>query len=407
MKNLFKPLTALGSAALLSLGLAAHAQEQKPITIGVLTDLSGVFSDETGEGSVVAAQIAIDAFGGAVKGRPIRFLTADHQHNPEVGSNIARQWIDQEQVDLILDVPNSSVLLAVQEVVRTSPHTLLIASGGQTGAFANEACSPYGFQWTTNSFATSSGLAGLAEAPDAKKWFFIQADYAYGDSVTKDLSAAVQGQGGEVVGLVKHPLNNNDFASYILQAQASNADVVALISSGADLANVLKQAAEFGVTQKLATTNLFVTTVKSVGLDLVKGLIVSDAWYWNATLETAEWSAEFRKRHSKSQAPTAVQIGVYSAVNHFLKSVDAASGTDRDSILEMFRTTPVNDVFVQDGKVREDGLMAHDMVILQARTPEDLIGGDDWDVFTILQTIPGDQVYEDLSRSRCPLLRKG
>ncbi|MHC0054593.1 ABC transporter substrate-binding protein [Actibacterium sp. D379-3] len=398
-----RAIIASAAAMSLLLGHPAAAQDKDHVTVGVLTDMSGIFSDITGEGSVLAAKMAIDAFGGEVAGRPIRLLVGDHLHKPEVGSNIARQWIDEENIDAIVDLPNSSVLLAVVEVARDKGHAVILAAGGQTSRFANEACSSFGFQWVTNSYATAHGLAGLATEEGARKWFLIQPDYAYGDAVAKDISAAVTDVGGEIVGLIKHPLNTSDYASYILQAQASGADVIALLNSGADLVNALKQTAEFGVTQKLVTSNLYPITARAVGLDTVKGLISSDGYYWNQSEEAAKWSAEFMSRHSKGQAPSAVQIGVYSAVTHFLKAFEAAETKDRDGISNAMRALPVNDQFVSDGIARADGLMVHDMLLMQAKAPDEAASG--WDVFNILRRIPGDQAYADLSTSLCPLVK--
>lgn len=403
MRNIRNLALSVGSAIALSIGASAYAQDAKPVTIGVLTDMSGIFSDFTGEGSVLAAQMAIEDFGGKVAGRPIRLLTGDHLHKPEVGSNIARQWIDEEDVDAIVDLPNSSVLLAVHEVSRNSGHSVVIAAGGQTSKFANEACSNFGFQWVTNSYATAHGIAGLAKSPETNKWFLIQPDYAYGEAIAKDISNAVTDVGGEIVGLVKHPLNNSDFASHILQAQASGANVIALLNSGTDLVNTLKQASEFGVTQRLVTSNLFPTNARAVGLELAQGLVTVDGYYWDQSETAAEWSEKFMARHSKGNAPSGLQIGVYSGVTHFLKAFEVAGDKDRDSITDAMRSMPVNDQFVSNGVVRPDGLMMHEMLLLRVKKPEE--SKSDWDVFDVLESVPGEQAFSDLSQSRCPLLK--
>lgn len=390
--------------ALLTATSTSQAADSGRVSIGVLTDISGIYADITGEGSVLAAQMAIDAFGGKVAGKEIKLLVGDHQHKPEIGSTIAREWIANDNVDAIVDLPNSSVLLAVQEIVRERGNALIFASGGQTSRFNGQACSPYGFQWTTNSYATTHGLASLAQQPDAKKWFFVQADYAYGESVAKELGEAVVSKGGEVVGTVKHPLNTADFASYILQAQNSGADVITFISAGSDLTNALKQSSEFGVSQKLTTSSLYVSTVKAVGLELVQGLISSDGYYWDQSPAAAEWSREFMKRHSKGAAPTAVHVGVYSGVLHYLKAVDALKTTNRDQVAEYLKSNAINDEFVTNGTLREDGIMVHDSLVMQAKAPAESSG--EWDVFTILQRVPGDQAYLPLSESECPLVRK-
>lgn len=405
MPKLRTALAALSFAIAIGAWTDAHPQEKKPITIGVLTDLSGVYSDLTGKGSVLAAQLAIDKFKGEVDGRPIKLLSADHLHKLELGSSIVRQWLDVDKVDAIVDVPNSGILLAVQEIVRKADRGVIIASGGQTSRFTNEACSPYGFQWTSNSTAIARGLATMAQAPDAKTWFLIQPDYAFGDAIAKDLEVAIPANGGKVLQKIKHPLNNADFGSHLLQAQASKANVVAFLNAGSDLANSLKQADDFGIakSQKLATSSLFITTVKAVGLDLTKGLIAANGYYWDQSPEARQWSQAFIAK--SGVAPTAFQIGVYSGVLHYLKAVEQAWSDDREKIVAAMRAMPVNDEFVKSGKAREDGAMVSDMLLLQVKSPAESKG--EWDFFKILRTIPGDQAYGPLSESRCPLLKNG
>ena len=373
------------------------------ITVGVLNDQSGPYADITGKGSVTAAQMAIDDFGGSVLGKPVKLTFADHQQKVDVATSIARRWLDNDKVDLIVDVPNSGILLAVQEVVRNKSG-ILIAAGGGTSKFTSDACSPYGFMWVYDSYALANSMGRAVTQQGGKTWFFLPVDYAWGEALSGDLTPAIAAEGGKVVGSVKTPLNTSDFSSFLLQAQASKADVVALLNAGADTINSIKQANEFGLTkggQRLATGLFFLNDAHSLGLKVSQGLIVADGYYWDRTPETRAWAERFLKLHGKM--PSSIQMGVYSAVLHYLQSVAAAGSDDRDAIAKKMRELPVHDPMVPNGKVREDGIMLHDILLLQAKKPEESKG--EWDLFKILKVSPGEQAFRPISQGNCPYLK--
>jgi branched-chain amino acid transport system substrate-binding protein len=373
------------------------------ITVGVLNDQSGPYADTTGKGSVVAAQMAIDDFGGSVLGKSIKLLSADHLEKVDVGTAITRKWLDVDKVDLIVDVPNSGILLAVQEIVR-SKSGILIAAGGGTSRFTDDACSPYGFMWVYDSYALANSMGRAVTKGGGKSWFFLAVDYAWGEALSTDLTAAIKASGGTVVGSVKTPLNTADYSSFLLQAQASKADVVALLNAGQDTINSVKQANEFGLpqSQRLATGLFYLGDAHAVGLSIAQGLIVSDGYYWDRSPETRTWAERFQKRMGKM--PASPQMGVYSAVLHYLKSVAAAGTDDRDAIAAKMRELPVNDPMVPDGHVRADGTMLHDILLLQVKKPEESKG--EWDLFNILSATPGELAFRPLDQSKCPLVGK-
>ncbi|MCW5719576.1 MAG: ABC transporter substrate-binding protein [Devosia sp.] len=389
-------------AMMVALTTAAHAQMANDgIKIGVLTDQSGVFSSLAGAGSVVAANMAVEDFGDKF-GVPVQVVSADHQNKADVGTQIARQWYDVEGVDVIVDVPNSSVVLAVQELAREKDR-MLIASGSGTAALTNESCSPNGMHWTWDTYAVavSTGKAMVEQGGD--KWFFLTADYAFGHTMQKDVTAVVEGAGAQVVGSVVAPLNTADFSSYLLQAPAAGANVIALANGGTDTINSLKQAQEFGLNQqaRLAGLAIFLTDVHSIGLDAAQGLYLTTGFYWDRTEESREWSKRFFDRHGAM--PTMAQAGVYSAVTHYLNAI-AQTGTDSAApVIAQMKATPVNDFFAQNGTIREDGRMVHDMYLAQVKTPAESSGP--WDYYKILATVPGDEAFRPLSESACPLVK--
>ncbi|MCA6113126.1 ABC transporter substrate-binding protein [Bradyrhizobium cenepequi] len=372
------------------------------ITIGVLNDQSGPYADITGKGSVVAAQMAVEDFGGSVLGKPVKLISADHQQKVDIATSIARKWLDLEKVDLIVDVPNSGILLAIQDIVR-SKSGILIAAGGGTSKFTGEACSPYGFMWVYDSYALANTMGRAVTERGGKSWFFLPVDYAWGEALSADLSAAIKASGGKIVGSVKTPLNTPDYSSFLLQAQASKADVVALLNAGADTINSVKQAHEFGITQgqRLATGLFYLNDAYAVGLRTAQGLIVADGYYWDRTPETRAWAERFQKRH-QGRMPSSIQMGVYSAVLHYLKSAAAAATDDRDAIAKKMRELPVRDAMVPDGRVREDGIMLHDILLLQVKTPAE--SKSEWDLFKILSATPGEKAYRPLGQGNCPLV---
>lgn len=390
-------------AVTVALTATAHAEMSgNAVKIGVLTDQSGVFSSLAGQGSVVAAQMAIDDFGDKL-GVPVQLLSADHQNKADVGTQIARQWYDVEGVDLIVDVPNSSVVLAVQELAREKDR-ILIASGAGTAGLTNESCSPNGIHWTWDTYAVavSTGKAMVQQGGD--RWFFLTADYAFGHTMQKDVAAVVEAAGAEVVGSVIAPLNTADFSSYLLQAPAANANVIALANGGTDTINSLKQAQEFGLTQQASIAGLaiFLTDVHSIGLQAAQGLYLTTGFYWDRTDESREWSQRFFERHGAM--PTMSQAGVYSAVTHYLNAVAKTGNDGAGPVIAEMRAAPVNDFFAQNGKIREDGRMVHDMYLAQVKTPEESTGP--WDYYKILSTVPGDEAFRPLSESACPLVKQ-
>jgi branched-chain amino acid transport system substrate-binding protein len=368
-----------------------------------MNDQSGLYADLAGQGSVEAARMAVEDFGGSVNGASIEVLSADHQNKPDVGSSIAREWIDREGVDVIVDVPTSSVALAVQEVTRDKDTAFLI-NGAATTRLTNEDCAPTGVHYTydTYSLAIGTGKAIVEEGGDS--WFFITADYAFGHSLEEDTSAVIKENGGEVLGAVRHPLSSSDFSSYLLQAQGSGAKVIGLANAGSDTTNSIKQANEFGIVQggqSLAALLMFITDVHSLGLDVSKGLKLTTGFYWDLNDETREFADRFAERMD-GQRPTMVHAGVYSSVLHYLKAV-AETGDDGGEVaVNQMKEMPVNDFFAKDGTIRADGRMVHDMYLVEVKDPSE--SEAEWDYYNVLRTIPGDQAYQPLSESRCSLV---
>ncbi len=395
----------VGAVALLGLSAAATAQISGDVVkIGVLTDQSGNFSSLSGTGSVLAAEMAAADYGGTVAGKPIEIINADHQNKTDIGLQIARRWYDVDGVDAIVDVPNSAIVLGVQQIAKERNRVLLV-SGGGTADLTGKACSPVGIHWTwdTYSFAVGSARALLEQGNDT--WFFLTADFAFGAAMQRDATNVIESGGGKVLGAVKHPLQSADFSSFLLQAQNSGAKIVALANGGSDTINSVKQAAEFGLTehgQKLAALAIYITDVHAIGLKGSQGLVLTTAFYWDRDDETRAWSRRFFARHGAM--PTQAQAGVYSAVMHYLKAI-AATGTDEArAVVTRMKAMPVDDFFARGGKIRADGRMVHDMYLAQVKKPEDSHYA--WDYYKILHTIPGDQAFRPLGESECPLVVK-
>lgn len=400
---------ALGVAALLapilitpSLITPAIAEKPKPLRIGVMNDMSGIYSDMAGPGSVIAAQMAVEDFGGSVLGRPIEILAGDHQNKPDIGASVANRWIDEDGVEVIADLPTSSVMLGVQEIGRRK-NRLVLASTGGSSDFTGKFCSPTGIHWTYDTYALAVGTG----APLAKSgpWFFITADYAFGHALERDTSDAIRKAGGEIVGGVKHPQGTNDFSSFLLQAQNSGAKMIGIASSGSDQIATIKQATEFGLPQagiKLAGLYLHITDIHAVGLKDAQGLILTQAFYWDLNDETRAWSKRFYERHKAM--PTMGQAGVYSSIMHYLNAVKAAGTTDTATVAAKMKATPVNDFFAKNGVIREDGRMVHDLYVLEVKKPEE--SKYPWDYLKLIRTIPGDQAFRPLSEGGCPLVKQ-
>lgn len=373
------------------------------VKIAVLTDMSGLYTDIGGPGSVAAAQIAIDEFGGKVLGVPIQLVSADHQNKADVGANKAREWFDTQQVDLIVDVPNSSVALAVSKVANEK-HKLFIVDNAGTSRLTNEDCNPYTIHYVYDTYATG-GVTGRAVVQHGgNTWFFITADYAFGHSLQEDTTNAVKAAGGQVLGSVLHPLSTPDFSSYLLQAQASKAKVIGLANAGGDTINAIKAASEFGInkSQTLAGLLVFISDINSLTLQVTQGMYVAEGYYWDLNDDTRRFGKKFFAKTHKM--PTMSQAGVYSSVLQYLKAVQATGTDDTDTVIKKLKEVTINDDFVKNGKIRADGRMVHEFYLFQVKSPGE--SKYPWDYYKLIAKIPGDQAFQPLSLSRCPLIKK-
>jgi branched-chain amino acid transport system substrate-binding protein len=375
------------------------------VKIGVLTDMSSIFSDIGGKGSVVAAQMAIDDFGGKVIGVPIELVSADHQNKTDVAATVAREWFDNQKVDMIEDLLPSSVALAVSGIAKDK-HRIVIASGAGTTRLSNEDCSPYTVQYTYDTYAFTTSIVKSIARQGNKSWYFLTVDYALGASLEKDATAALKQAGGQVVGKSKHPVNSPDLSSYLLQAQASQAKVIGLANAGADTVNAIKTAREFGVSgpgkQKLVGLHMFISDVHSLGLPTAQGMLLTTPFYWDRDDESRKWAQRYFAKTGRM--PTEVQAGVYSSTLHYLNAVQAAGTDQPDAVMAKMKSTPVNDFFAKNGRIRDDGLMVHDMYIVEVKSPQQ--SKKAWDYYTIKQVIPGQEAFAPLSQSRCPLVTR-
>jgi branched-chain amino acid transport system substrate-binding protein len=394
------PLTLTVIATLFATSAVA---EEGPIRLGVLTDMSSLYTDNGGRGSVVAAQMAVDDFSGEVLGRKVEVISGDHQNKADVGAAIARRWLDNEKVELILDVPNSAVALAVQEITRQKKK-VFIPTGAATSRLTGDECSMTGIHWTYDTYALSQGTTKAIARLGAKKWFFLSADYSLGSQLEADSRKVIDATGGRVVGSVKHPVNTADFSSFLLQAQSSNADVIALADAGGDFINAVKQAGEFGLTkqQKLVGLLVFIADIHSLGLQSAQGLMLSSAFYWDLNDETRAWSRRFIDKTQK--VPTMNHAGTYGAVMHYLKAVQAVGTLDGPTVAAKMREMPVNDFMTKNGKIRADGRLVRDMYLFQVKTPEE--SKYKYDYYKLLATIPGEEAFRPMEEGGCPLLSK-
>lgn len=373
------------------------------VKIAVLSDMSGVYSDIGGKGSVVAAQMAVDTFGGKILGKPIEVVSADHQNKADIGANKAREWFDTQGVDLIVDVPNSGVAIAVSKVANEK-HKLFIVSGAGSSRLTNEDCNPYTIHYVYDTYATG-GVTGRAVVQHGgNSWYFITADYAFGHSLQDDTTRAVKAAGGQVLGSVLHPLSAADFSSYLLQAQASKARVIGLANAGGDTINSIKTAAEFGINKKqtLAGLLVYITDVHSLGLQAAQGMYVAESFYWDMNDETRKFGKAFQAKIGKM--PNMSQAGVYSSVLQYLKAIQATGTDDADIVVKKLRETTLNDVFVKNGRVRPDNRMIHDFYLFQVKSPGE--SKYPWDYYKLISTVSADQAFQPLSESRCPLIKK-
>lgn len=393
-------------AGLASVGVLAQSKVSDDVVkIGVLTDMSGLYSDVGGAGAVVAAKMAIEDAGGKVLGKPIELISSDHQNKADIAANKAREWYDTQKVDMIAELLNSAVGLAVQEVGKQKKR-ITMNSGAAASRLTGADCSPYGVHWTYDTYALSNGTGKAMVKRGGDTWYFLTADYAFGKNLEKDTAAVVKANGGKVLGSVLHPLSSSDFSGYLLQAKASKAKVIGLANAGGDTINSVKQANEFGITkggQQLAGLLVFDTDIDSIGLPIAQGMYLTTGFYWDMNDDSRKWAKRFGERH-KGKMPTMVQAGVYSQVSHYLKAIAAAGTDDPDTVMKKMRDTPINDFFAKNGKLREDGRMVHDMYLAQVKKPSESKGR--WDNLKIVQTIPGDQAYRSLKDSECALVKK-
>jgi branched-chain amino acid transport system substrate-binding protein len=381
------------------------AEDSSPVRIGVLTDMSGVFADISGPGAVVAVKMAVDDFGGKVLGRPIEVISADHQNKADVGVAVAREWMDEKNVAMLADLMNSSVALGVMELTKLK-NRIAIVNGASTSVITNEKCTPNSIHYTWDTYALARGTANGVVRRGKKKWAILEADYAYGHQLASDSRRFVEQAGGTVVSEIKHPINTSDFSSFLLQAQNSGADVIALANGGADTINSIKSAAEFGVgrsgNQQVVGLAINLNDTKALGLNAAQGLLLTEAFYWDLNDETRAWSKRFMDKFGKM--PTSTQAGNYSSTVHYLKAVAAAGTLDAQTVMSKMRETSINDFFAHDGHIRIDGRMVHDMYLAEVKKPSESKGP--WDFYNILETIPGDQAFRPLSESTCPLVKK-
>jgi branched-chain amino acid transport system substrate-binding protein len=378
------------------------AQPAFALKLGVLTDETGSYADLAGKGSIVATEMAIADYGGKALGKPIEMVHADHQNKADIGAAIANRWLDQDGVDAILDVPTSSVVLAVQEIT-TRKKKMHLNSTGATSLLTGEKCSSTTVHWTYDTFAVANSTARAIAAQGGDSWYFIMADYAFGQSLVRDATVALNAVGGKILGQVKHPFPNEDFASFLLQAQASPAKVIGLANAGSDLANTIKQAKEFGITEtkSLAALLMFISDVHALGLEKAQGLMLTTGFYWDMDDQTRAWSKRFAERMN-GRMPTMAQAGMYSAVMHYLKAVDAVGSEDAEKVVAKMRELPIKDFFARNAKLRPDGRMIHDMYLVQVKKPSESKGP--WDYYKILRTIPGDEAFRPMKDGGCKLV---
>jgi branched-chain amino acid transport system substrate-binding protein len=393
------------AALLIALSLTpALAEMNGTLRIGVLNDMSSVYADFQGPGSVVAAQLAVEDFAKQSK-RKIEVISADHQNKPDVGAGIARRWFDVEGVDMIIDLPNSAVALAVSDIAKEK-NKVVIGSGAGTALLTGAKCSPNFVHWTYDTWSMGHGIARGVLDKGGKTWFFITADYAFGHDLEKQATDEILASGGKIVGGVRHPLGTNDFSSFILQAQASKADVVALANAGGDTVNTIKQAADFKVSpnQKIVALIFDLQSVPAIGLEKAQGLTALNAWYLDASDQNRAWSKRYQDRHPKKMMmPNHMQAGVYSAVLHYLKAVDkVGSPADGRAVVAAMKAMPTDDPLFGKGTIRADGRQIHPMYLLQVKTPAE--SKSEWDVFKIVGTIPADKAFRPLNDGGCPLV---
>ena len=393
--------TVLGFSAI-GLVVTAQAQSPLPLKIGVLDGFSGAYGDEN-QGEIEAAELAIEDMGGKVLGRPIQILSADHQSKPDVGASIARKWYDVDGVKMITGLGTSSVGLAIRKIAQEKGQIDLNVNSATTD-LTGPACSATGASWIYDTYSAGQVTARAIAKEGGDSWYFLSADYAFGQALERDVSQVVKELGGKVLGSVRHPLNTQDFSSFLLQAQASKAKIIGLANAGADTTNAIKQANEFGITkagQKLAALLINALAVQALGLPVAQGLFLTEAFYWDLNDETRAWTKRYRAK--RDRLPYQGQAGVYSATLHYLKAVQAAGTDEPKAVMAKMREMPINDMMTKNGKLREDGRVIRDMYLFQVKTPAESTGKND--VYNLLATVPGDQAFRPLTEGKCPLIK--
>jgi branched-chain amino acid transport system substrate-binding protein len=399
----FKFTVSLTSLAAV-LVMTAAAEAQISVKFGVLNDRSGLYADLSGEGSAVAARMAIEDFKASDKGIKAEVIAADHQNKPDVGATLVRRWYDQDGVDVVVDVPTSSVALAVNQVTRDK-NKIFINSGAGSSDLTGPACSPNTIHWTYDTWAMANGTGSAMVKQGGDTWYFLTADYAFGHALERDTSNVVKKSGGKVLGAVRHPLSATDFSSFLLSAQSSNAKVIGLANAGGDTVNAIKAAADFGITQggqNLAGLLIFITDIHALGLEAAQGLVLTESFYWDLNDATRAFSRRFAERHGGNM-PTMVHAGVYAGILHYLKSVEALKDKDATKVMSKMKETPTDDPLFGKGQIRADGRKIHDMYLFQVKKPAESKGS--WDLYKHLATIPADQAFRPMNEGGCPLVK--
>ena len=398
-------MTAIAAAATTLFSGAATAQiSDDVVKIGIIVDKTGVYSANGGPGGVKAVEMAVKDFGGMVNGKKIEVVSADYQNKVDIALSRAREWLDIDKVDMIIESTDSAASIAMQKLGAEKKRVMIFA-GSATTALTNKECSPYGVHYVYDTYALATGTARAVMQDGGDSWYFITADYAFGSSLEKDTTRVIQEMKGKVLGTIKHPLSASDFSSFLLQAQASKAKVIGLANAGKDTQNAVRQAAEFGIVssgQKLATLLVFDTDIKGLGLKAAQGLLFTTGFYWDYNDETRKWSRRFYDVHKAM--PTMIQAGMYSATMQYLKSIQDAGTDNADVVMKKMKETEINDFFAKGGRIREDGRMIHDMYLAEVKKPSE--SKEEWDIMKIKRVIPRDQAFQPLSESTCPLVKK-
>ncbi len=401
--KLSKIALACGLASTMGLGIATNAQAQisgDVIRIGIITDMSGLYSDIDGQAGVEAIKMAVADMGGAIDGKKVEVVFADHQNKADVAAGKAREWFDTQGVDMLIGGTNSGTSLAMAKVA-AEKKKLFISIGAASSALTNEQCNPYTVHWAYDTVALAKGTGNAVVKAGGKSWYFLTADYAFGAQLQNDSSTVVKAAGGTVVGSVKHPLSASDFSSFLLQAQSSKAQILGLANAGGDTINAIKAANEFGITKtmKLAGLLVFINDIHSLGLKTTQGMYLTDSWYWNRDADTRAWSRKFFEKMKRM--PSSIQAGDYSAALQYLTAVKATKTDDPDKVLAQMKKTKINDIFAKDGFIRGDGRMVHDMYLMQVKAPDK--SNEPWDYYNVVETFKGETAWTTKAESKCAL----